>query len=85
MVTNTPWSEELFMVEKYKKEFAKPYSKLTYILLSNIQRFCWIFRPILSTLNKMESPASAAAAIANITPYIHKGEHEETSLLELGA
>ena len=85
MVINTPWSEELFMVEKYKKEFAKPYSKLTHILLSNIQLFCWIFRPILSTLNKTESPASAAAAIANITPYIHKGEPEEMSLLELDA
>ena len=82
MVINTPWSEELFMVEKYKKEFAKPYSKL-HIYLCQTYDFSVGHSGPLSTLNKMESPASAAPAIANSTPYIHKGEPEERNLLKL--
>ena len=82
MVINTSWSEELFMVEKYKKEFAKPYSKL-HIYLCQTYNFSVGYSGPLSTLNKMESSASAAPAIANSTPYIHTREPEETSLLEL--
>ena len=84
VVTSIPGSEELFTVEKYKKELAKPYSKLELYLRQTSDFSVGNLGP-LSTLNKTESTASASPAIANNTPYMHEEEPEETSLSELDA
>ena len=83
MVTIIPGSEELFTVEKYKKELAKPYSKLDFYLCRTSDFSVGNLGP-LSALDKTESTASASPAIANNT-HMHEGEHEETSLSELDA
>ena len=84
MVTNIPWSKELFTVEKYKKELAKPYSKLDLYLCRTYDFSIGNSGPI-SNLNKAESAASATPVIANSELYIHEGKPEETSLSELDA
>ena len=84
MVTNIPGTEELFTVEKYKKELAKPYSKLD-LYLCRISDFSIGNSGPISNLNKAESATSATPAIANSTLYIHEGKPEETSLSELDA
>ena len=84
VVTSIPGSEELFTVEKYKKELAKPYSKLELYLRQTSDFSVGNLGP-LSTLNKTESTASASSAIANNTPYMHQVEPEETRLSELDA
>ena len=84
MVTSIPGSEELFTVEKYKKELAKPYSKLD-LYICRTSYFSVGNSGPLTTLNKTESTASASPAIANNTPCMQEGEPEETSLSELDA
>ena len=84
MVTIIPGSEELFTVEKYKKELAKPYSKLDLYLCQTSDFSVGNSGP-LSTLYKTESTASASPAVANNTHYMHEGEPEETGLSELDA
>ena len=84
VVTSIPESEELFTVKKYKKELAKPYSKLD-LYLCRTSDFSVGNSGPLSTLNKMESTASASPAIANNTPYVHDKEPEETGSSELDA
>ena len=84
VVTSIPGSEELFTVEKYKKELAKPCSKLDLYLCRTSDLPIGNSGPI-SNLNKAESALSATPVTANSTPYMHKGEPEETSLLELDA
>ena len=84
MVTSIPGSEELFTVEKYKKELAKPYPKLD-LYLCRTSEFSVGNSGQLSTLNKTESTTSGSLAIANNTPYMHEGEPEEISLSELDA
>ena len=84
MVTSIPESEELFTVKKYKKELAKPYSKWD-LYLCRTSDFSVGNSGPLSTLNKMESTASASPAIANNTLYMHDEEPEETGLSELDA
>ena len=84
MVTSIPETEELFMVEKYKKELAKPYSRLDLYLCRTSDFSVGNLGP-LSTVNKTESAASASPVITSNTPYMHQGEPEETSLSELDA
>ena len=84
MVTNIPGSEELFTVEKYKKELAKPYSKLDLYLFRTFD-FSVGNSGLISNLNKAESATSAIPVIANSTLYIYEGKPEETSLSELDA
>ena len=84
VVTNIPGSEELFMVEKHKKELAKPYSKLDLYLCRTSDFSVGNSGPI-SNLNKAESATSATTVIANSSLYIHEGELEERSLSELDA
>ena len=83
MVTIIPGSEELFTIEKYKKELAKPYSKLDFYLCRTSDFSVGNLGP-LSALDKTESTASASPAIVNNT-HMHEGEPEETSLSELDA
>ena len=78
MVTSIPGSEELFTVEKYKTELAKPYCKLD-LYLCRISDFSVGNLGLLLTLNITGSTASASPAIANNTPYMHEGEPEETT------
>ena len=78
MVTSIPGSEELFTVEKYKTELAKPYCKLD-LYLCRISDFSVGNLGPLLTLNITGSTASASPAIANNTPYMHEGEPEETT------
>ena len=78
------WKKELFTVEKYKKELAKPYPKLD-LYLCRTSDFSVGNSVRLSTLNKTESTTSTSPAIANNTPYMHEGKPEETSLSELDA
>ena len=84
MVTIIPGSEELFTVEKYKKELAKPYSKLD-LYLCRTSDFSVGNSVPLSTLDKTESTATASPAVANNAHYMYEGEPEETRLLELDA
>ena len=84
MITSIPGSEELFTVKKYKKELAKPYSKLD-LYLCRTSDFSVGNSGPLSTLNKMESTAFASPAIANNTLYMLDEEPEETGLSELDA
>ena len=72
VITNIPGSEGLFTVEKYKKELAKPYSKLDLYLCRTSDFSIGNSGPI-SNLNKAESAASATPVIANSTLYIHEG------------
>ena len=71
-------------VEKYKKELARSYSKSD-LYLCRTSDFSVGNSGPLSTLNKMESTASASPAIANNTPYVHDKEPEETGSSELDA
>ena len=64
MVTNIPNSEMLFTLEKYNKEFAKPYFKLDLYLCRTSDISTGNSGP-LSNLNGTESTASAAPVIAN--------------------
>ena len=82
MVTSIPGSEEFFTVKRYKKELAKPYSKLDLYVCQTSDFSVGNSGP-LSTLNKMESTASASPAIANNTPYMHDEEPGETGSSEL--
>ena len=84
VVTNIPRSEELFTVEKYKKELAKSYSKLDLYLCRTYDFSIENSGPI-SNLNKAERATPATPVIANSTLYMHEGEPEETSLSELDA
>ena len=84
VVASIPGSEELFTVEKYKKELAKPCSKLDLYLCRTSDFSIGNSGPI-SNLNKAESALSATPVTANSTLHMHKGEPEETSLLELDA
>ena len=84
VVTNIPGSEELFTVEKYKKELAKPYSKQDLYLCRTSDFSIGNSGPI-SNLNKAEGATSATPVLANSTLYIHEGKPEETSSSELDA
>ena len=64
MVTNIPKSEMLFTLEKYNKEFAKPYFKLD-LYLCRTSDFSTGNSSPLSNLNGTESTASAAPVIAS--------------------
>ena len=75
---------KIFTVKKYKKELAKPYSKLD-LYLCRTSDFSVENSGPLPALNKMESTASASPVIANNTPYMHDEEPEETGLSELDA
>ena len=70
VVTSIRGSEELFTIEEYKKELAKPYSKLD-LYFCRTSDFSVENPGPLSTLNKAESTASASPAITNNTPYMH--------------
>ena len=64
VVTNIPKIEMLFPLEKYNKEFAKPYFKLD-LYLCRTSDFSTGNPGPLSNLNGTESTASAASVIAN--------------------
>ena len=84
MFTSIPETKELFTAEKYKKELAKPYSRLDLYLCRTSDFSVGNLGP-LSTVNKTESAASASPVIASNAPYMHQGEPEKTSLSELDA